>query len=103
MKVLIDECVVQDFRHLVTGHDVYTVGYMGFAGLKNGALLAAAAANGFEVLVTTDRGMQHQQNPATIPIAVVILLAPTNDISDLKPLVPGLLTVLAGLPPRQVT
>jgi hypothetical protein len=47
--------------------------------------------------------MQHQQNPATLPLAVVILLAATNDIDDLKALVPDLLAALASLPPRRVT
>ena len=29
MKLLLDECVVQDFRHEIVGHDVRTVAYMG--------------------------------------------------------------------------
>jgi hypothetical protein len=43
MKLLLDECVVQDFRHLITGHDVFTVAYVGWSGVKNGQLLIRAA------------------------------------------------------------
>jgi hypothetical protein len=103
VKLLLDECVLQEFRHLVNGHDVYTVAYKGWSGLLNGALLAAAAADGFDALITTDRGFQFQHNPATLPLAVVILLARSNDLQDLRVLVPELLASLTTLAPRQVT
>jgi hypothetical protein len=32
MKLLLDECIVQGFRHLLTGHELCTIGYMGWAG-----------------------------------------------------------------------
>ena len=100
MRVLLDECVVQDFRHEIVGHDVYTVGYMGWLGVKNGSLLARAAADRFDVLVTTDRGLEHQQNLAALPLAVVLLRPASNDLADLQPLVPELLRALATLSPR---
>jgi hypothetical protein len=90
MKVLLDECVVQEFRHF-------------FVGLQNGALLATAAADGFDALITTDRGFQHQHNLAALPLAVVILLARSNDLQDLRPLVSDLLQALATLPPTLLT
>lgn len=101
MKVLLDECVVQDFRHEIVGHDVYTVGYMGWLGVKNGSLLARAGAGRFDVLVTTDRGLEHQQNLDALPLAVVLLRPASNDLADLQPLVPELLKVLAALGPRK--
>jgi hypothetical protein len=102
MKILLDECVVQEFRHLIVGHDVYTVGYMGWSGTKNGALLNRAAAERFDALVTTDQNIEYQQNLATLPIAVVTLIAPSNDIDDLRPLVPGLLKALSQLAARSL-
>jgi hypothetical protein len=75
---------------------------MGWAGVKNGALLALAASQAFEAMITTDKGMPHQQNPAALPLAVVILDAPTNDLADLSPLVPDLLVRLTKLQPRSV-
>jgi hypothetical protein len=36
MKVLLDECVTHELRPPVTGHDVYTVAYLGWSGTRNG-------------------------------------------------------------------
>jgi len=44
--------------------------------LKNGELLSAAEAAGFEVLITADKNLQHQQNLSTRKIAIIEL--PTN-------------------------
>jgi hypothetical protein len=103
MKVLLDECVHVAFRHRITGHDVFTVKYMGWTGVKNGALLARAVADGFQAFVTTDRGVAHQQQLASLPIAVVILHAATNDLDDLEPLTPALLAALNHVVPGAVT
>jgi hypothetical protein len=96
MKVLLDECVTHDLRPLVAGHDVYTVAYLGWSGTTNGRLIARAAADGFDVLVTTDKNIRHQVHEATLPIPVVILDVATNDVDDVRPLVPGLLALLAA-------
>ena len=47
MRILLDECVDERLRHLFHEHDCQTARYAGFAGLKNGALLLAAEAEGF--------------------------------------------------------
>ena len=59
---------------------------MGWAGTKNGALLLKAEAE-FDVLLTVDSNLEFQQNPATLPIAVVVLVG-KNNIAALKPLMP---------------
>ncbi len=100
MKVLLDECVVQELRHEITGHDVFTVGYMGWKGVRNGTLLLKAASAGFDVPVTTDRGFEHQHNPSTLPVAVLLMRATTNDAGDLLALAPALPEVLSSIPPR---
>src|SRR3954469_14150086 len=98
MKVLLDEKINVRFRHHLPGHDVFTVQFMGWKALSNGALIARAALDGFEVLVTTDRSIQHQQNVATLPLSLATLYAPTNAIDDLIPLAPKLLAELANVP-----
>lgn len=75
---------------------------MGWSGTKNSALLNRAAAGRFDALVTTDQNIEYQQNLATILIAVVILIAPSNDIDDLQPLVPQLLKTLSQLSARSL-
>lgn len=103
MKLLIDECVPHRFRNHIVGHDVYTVAYMGWAGVKNGRLLALAAGAGFDALLTTDQNIEYQQNTAALPIAVVVLEAAGSDVPSLLAIVPQLLATLATLPPRAVT
>jgi hypothetical protein len=103
MKILLDECVVQAFRQLIVGHDVLTVGYMGWRSIKNGQLLALAVGDGFDALVTTDRGVPYEQHVAALAIAVIVLHAASNDLEDLEPLVPNLLTALNHVQPRTVT
>ena len=54
MKLLLDEKLPHRLRPLLAGHDVFTVAYMKWAGIENGALLALAVAEGFEALITKD-------------------------------------------------
>ncbi len=42
MRVLLDECIDEGFRHRFTGHDRQTCRYAGLTGLANGTLLTAA-------------------------------------------------------------
>jgi len=44
MKFLLDENLPHDLRHFIPGHEVFTVAFMGWAGVKNGDLLQLAAA-----------------------------------------------------------
>ncbi len=55
MRVLLDECVDEQLRHHLPGHDYRTARYAGFAELENGELLKKAEAAKFDVLLTVDR------------------------------------------------
>lgn len=102
MKVLLDENLPHALRHLLPGHDVFTASYMGWAGFENGALLGAAAASGFDVMLTKDSGVAYEQHLPSLPIAVVIIKARTNKIDDLRPLLPGVLAAMNALTPRSL-
>ncbi len=102
MKLLLDENLPHALRRELTGHDVFTVQYMGWSGMKNGQLLAVAADHGFDAVLTLDSGVQYQQNLHVLPLAVVILRAPSNDIDDLRRLVPNLLSLLQRLHPTSL-
>jgi predicted nuclease of predicted toxin-antitoxin system len=103
MKLLLDENLPQQLRHEIPGHDCSTVAYAAWAGIENGELLKPAASAGFEALVTKDANLQYEQNLVSLPIAVVILHAPSNDIDDIRPLLPELLHILANLQPNRIT
>jgi hypothetical protein len=67
------------------------------AGLKNGELLDAAEAAGFDVLITVDQNIPDQQNLARRRISLVILCGPTNRLRDLEPLVPAAIAALRSI------
>ena len=92
MKVLLDEHLPHRLRHHLGPHDVFTVDFMGWSGLKNGELLRTAEANGIEVFVTGDKNISYQQNLADRRMAIVTLSAIDFDI-----LKPNLSLIVAGL------
>jgi predicted nuclease of predicted toxin-antitoxin system len=96
MRILLDESLPRDLGREISGHEVTTVQQAGWAGLENGELLRRAVAR-FDVLVTGDQNMEHQQNPTRLPLSVIILVAASNRIEALRPLVPELLQALAGV------
>ena len=98
MRLLLDESVPSRLRRALPNHDVKTVVEMGWGGVKNGKLLALAASD-FDALVTVDKNLPYQQDLSTLPIAVVILDAYSNEVPALLPLVPRLEKVLAKLSP----
>ena len=69
--------------------------------MENGELLRLAAEH-FDVLITADRNLEHQQNLRTLPVSVVVLAASTNRLESLAPLAPQLLELLKALPPRRL-
>ena len=93
MRILLDECVDERLCRDFAGHEVLTVRQMGWKGKQNGELLALAEKR-FEAFVTTDRNLSFQQNLTRFSIAVVVLTAPTNRLSDLRPILPALLETL---------
>lgn len=99
MRVLLDECLPRQLARHLPGHDVTTVQREGWAGTRNGALLRLAAAAGVEAFVTADRGVEFQQKVAGLPFGVVTLRAASNDLDDLRPLMPGTLAALDALRP----
>ena len=101
MRVLLDESLPRPFAALLSGHEIQTVAAVGWNGKENGELLRLAADR-FDVLLTADRNLEHQQNLTTLRLSVVVLVAPTNRLESLAPLVPELLELLNALPSRRL-
>ena len=102
MRILLDECVDWRFLREIIGHEVGTARQMGWSAVKNGELLALAAKE-FDVFVTVDRNLSFQQNLPAFAVAVIVLRAKSNRLSDLQPLVPELLVCLSKAKPGLVT
>lgn len=103
MKLLLDENLPHQLRHELPGQDCYTVAFMGWGGVENGELLRQAASAGFNALLTKDTGVPYERNLTNLPLAVVILHAPSNDIDDIRPVLPALLQALTTLRPNEIT
>jgi predicted nuclease of predicted toxin-antitoxin system len=99
MRLLLDESLPWRLARLMVGHEVTSVQRMGWAGLKNGALLRTAST-AHDALITADQNLQYQQNLVALPIAVFVLVARSTAYSDLAPLVPDLLIHLQRFTPR---
>jgi predicted nuclease of predicted toxin-antitoxin system len=100
MKILIDENLPHKLRNALSGHACFTTTYMGWNGIANGELLRIAAANGFDALVSNDRGLEYQQNQDDLPLSVVVLLAKDNKLKTIESMVPALIASLNNLKPR---
>jgi predicted nuclease of predicted toxin-antitoxin system len=93
MKLLLDECVTRKLKRDFATHEVHTIEEAGLKGLENGTLLRSAAGK-YDVLITVDRNMEHQQNIVSLNIAILVLAAKKNDYAPLRLLVPQALNVL---------
>ena len=102
MRVLIDEQLPRQLARALKGYAARTVQQQNWAGLGNGELLRRAATSGFDVFLTADQSLQFQQNLANSPLSVIVLIAPSNKLEDLLPLVPFILQALPNMGPSEV-
>src|SRR6266540_130576 len=101
MRVLLDECVPRQLRRDLEGFDIKTVKEMGWAGVKNGALLSLASDN-FDAVFTVDRGMEQLHTQVGARVGLVILAANTTDPVKLHPLMPQVRSALQGVQPGKI-
>ena len=101
MRILLDENLNWRLERFLPGHEINSVKRLGWAGLKNGRLLARAQEE-FDVLITMDGAMASEQNLARIRLAIVALRAPSNRLQDTSPLMPKVLALLPTLKPGKV-
>jgi hypothetical protein len=102
VRVFLDECVDGRLSRDIVGHEVKTARQMKWTALENGALLSLASKH-FDVFVTVDRNLSFQQNLSAFPIAVVVLRATSNRLTDLRLLIPQLLAAIPSVPPGAAT
>jgi len=85
MRILLDECVHAGIRKAFSGHTVSTVPQAGWSGINNGRLLALIGGS-FDVFVTIDQNIRHQQTLAGLPFAIVFVSVPDNTLASYLPL-----------------
>jgi predicted nuclease of predicted toxin-antitoxin system len=73
MKILLDESTPQKLRLLIGAQHTVMTAFQGWSELKNGELLEAAEAAGFELFITADQDLSYQQNLTGRRIAVLVL------------------------------
>jgi predicted nuclease of predicted toxin-antitoxin system len=103
MKLLLDECLPRKMKFLFfgSGHQCETVRESGFGGKENGELLSLAEGK-FDVLITVDKNLKHQQNITNRRIAILVIRAASNDIDDIRPHLPEMLAALQSILPGQI-
>jgi len=88
MKILLDENLPRKLKtDFGTGFDVKTVRDMNWLGKKNGELLKLIESNSFDIFVTIDKNLRHQQNLNKFHFSIFLLLAKNNRRSTLQLLV----------------
>jgi predicted nuclease of predicted toxin-antitoxin system len=102
VNILLDECVPARLGRSLLGHSVITVQRRGWAGIKNGDLLALAEKE-FDVFVTVDRKIAIEQDLTRFTLAVFLLRAPTNRLEHIRPLAAALLEQLERAPVGALT
>jgi hypothetical protein len=73
MRILLDEGVPVGLRGHLPGHDVLSVHDLGWDGIKNGVLLAAAEREGFAILITADQRIRFQNNLTGRRLTIIAL------------------------------
>jgi Domain of unknown function (DUF5615) len=102
VRILLDECVDRRLTREIAGLSVSTVPEMGWTGKRNGELLSLATVD-FDAFITVDKNLALQQDLSKFDLAVVVLVAASNRITDLRVLVPELLKSLPSAPKGQAT
>jgi predicted nuclease of predicted toxin-antitoxin system len=72
MKILLDECVTKRLKKYLKEFDVFTVRELRLSGVKNGTLMSYCVENKFDILLSIDKNLLHQQNIEKFALSIVI-------------------------------
>jgi len=100
VKVLLDEMLPIGVRQLLPEYQVMTAAYVGLAGVSNGEMISRAISDGFDVIVSLDRGIPHQQNLDRYAVGFVLI--PHNDIERIRAYAEALSEAVATISPVRV-
>jgi predicted nuclease of predicted toxin-antitoxin system len=98
VRILFDQATPAPLRDHLPGHSVETAYEKGWSALHNGDLLVKAEAE-FDLLITTERNLRHQQDLAALHIAILVL--PTTSWPRLQKITPQIAAAIGSLRPGQ--
>ena len=101
MRILFDQNMSRKLRRDLPQHQVSLPREMGWEQLGNGVLLGEAQHQ-FDVLLTMDANIYHQQHVALYDIDVIVLRAYDNDYESILPLLPELIELLDHTTPGEI-
>lgn len=103
MRVLLDECVPIGLSAALRerGYECDTVREAGYGSKTNGELLALAEGK-WDVLLTIDKNIRHQQNVSRRKIAILILRVKSNRLTDVLAHLPSCMEALKAIQSGQI-
>jgi len=102
MRVLLDENLDHRLRRSFDRSvEVRTVAEQGWKGKRNGELLELASRE-FDTFITGDQNLEYQQNVARYNLGIIVLVAQSNRLADMQPLIPRVCELLPTLRPGTV-
>jgi len=101
LKILLDENLDWRLERHLPGHEVESVPLIGWAGVANGELLERAQER-FDIFITMDSKMTRDLKIQHSKLAVIVLKAPSNMLSDTFPLMPRVLAQFPSVKPGSV-
>ena len=97
MKILLDECVTKRLKIFLEEFEVFTVRELALSGIKNGNLMTYCVENKFDILLTIDKSIVHQQNLDKYPVTIVVLNCFTSKIEELITFLPSFKSQVGSL------
>ncbi len=99
MNIIIDECVPKVVKRRLKNRNIVTVQEMGWSGVKNGQLLRQIVDAAFDVFVTSDKNLRHQQHLQSFDLSIILL--PSNQVPIVIELLPDIDSALANVGPKE--
>ncbi len=101
MKIILDECLPRRLTRDLHPYLATTVPKEGWAGLKNNTLLELVIQH-FDIFITLDSNLVHQQNLKNIDLCIITLHAENSRHETLLPLVPQILMAISASHPGAI-
>ena len=101
MRVILDECLPRRLLRDFPDHSTTTVPRQGWAGLTNGALLERVEPE-FDVFVTMDSNIVHQQNMSQLKVCLIVLHGLNSRYETLQPLLPQIREAIKQAEPGSI-